>query len=135
VTARLYEPDSLAGVRIVQSPFGAETVDSFQSDWLSVFVDGRQCLLASLTRSGDGVLQAVWSQSPILARSLYDYLNSDLHHYAFRPILENATSLHEARAAYAELERTFPPGGDLGFRDFRSALQSNWPEAVPPEEE
>ena len=65
--------------------------------------------------------------------AFYDYLNSDLHHYAFRPILENAASLHEARAAYAELQAAFPPGGDLGFHDFRTSIESNWPEAEPPE--
>jgi sugar-specific transcriptional regulator TrmB len=128
VTARIYEPAPLAGARVVLSPFGAETLEAFRSEWLSVFVDGRQCLLGSFAKSGATVLQAMWSESPILARSLYDYVNSDLHHYAFRPILESATSLEEARAAYAELQKAFPPGGDLGFRELRESIENNWPQ-------
>jgi sugar-specific transcriptional regulator TrmB len=126
VTVRIYRPDSLAGVRIVQSPFGESTIRELGSEWISVLVDGRQCLLGSLAPGGEAVLQALWTESPLLARSLYDGLNSDLHHYAFRPLLESAADLEEARAAYARLQEAFPPGGDLGTREYFRSIRSNW---------
>lgn len=131
VTVRIYRPDSLAGVRIVQSPFGETTIEELGSEWLSVLVDGRQCLLGSLTPGGGSVLHALWTESPLLARSLYDGLNSDLHHYSFRPILESAADLDEARAAYARLQKAFPPGGDLGTREYFASIRAQWTEGSP----
>lgn len=123
VSARVYRPDSLAGVRMVQSPFGEKTVESMRSQWLAVFVDGRQFLLGHLFTGGRGVYQATWSRNPFLARAFYDYVNSDLHHYVFRSRLESARSLEEARAAYRQTEAEFPPGGDLGFREMQAFFE------------
>jgi len=131
LTVRIYRPDSLTGVRIVQSPFGESTIRELGSEWLSVLVDGRQCLLGSLAPGGGSVLHALWTESPLLARSLYDGLNSDLHHYSFRPILESAADLDEARAAYARLQDAFPPGGDLGTREYFASIRAQWPEGSP----
>lgn len=117
VTARLYRAESLAGVRLVQSPFGAENLRTFKSEWLALLIDGRQFLLAHLLKAGRGVVNAVWSANPTVARALYDHANSDFHHYAFRPRLETAASLDELRSEYRRLQRAFPPGGDLGFQD------------------
>jgi hypothetical protein len=127
VTVRIYRPDSLAGVRIVQSPFGEASIKEVGAEWLSVLVDGRQCLLGSLARGGDAVLQALWTESPLLARSMYDSLNSDLHHYALRPVLETATDLEEVRKAYDRLQQEFPPGGDLGSREYFGSIRASWP--------
>jgi hypothetical protein len=68
----------------------------------------------------------VWSANPVLARTFFDSANSDLHHYAFRPLLETATSLEELRDAYAELQEQFPVGGDLGFRDLLERIHRDW---------
>ncbi len=117
VTARLYEPSTLAGVRVVHSPYGSQTVRGFGSDWLALFVDGRQFLLANLVAGGAGVLNAVWSANPTVSRVLYDHANSDFHHYAFRSALYANDSVDELRAEYERLQAIFPPGGDLGFKD------------------
>ena len=129
VSARLYAPGSLAGVRIVQSPFGEKTIDMMRSQWVAAFVDGRQFLLGHLYTGGKGVYQAIWSRNPYLARPFYDYVNSDLHHYVFRSRLESAQSLDEARAAYRKTEAEFPPGGDLGFREMQALFDRELVEA------
>ncbi len=116
VTVRVYEETRIPGVRVILSPIGERTMESFRSQWMALFIDGRQFLVAQL-RSGGGVLYAVWSANLILARAIYAYLNSDLHHYAFRQRLHDAASLEEAVKAYAELEQVFPAGGDLGFAE------------------
>jgi sugar-specific transcriptional regulator TrmB len=122
VTARIYKPDHLEGVRLVLSPFGQEDLELFRSEWLSLFVDGRQALLAHLHRGRGGVHQATWTANLFLARAFYDYINSDLHHYAFYPSLWTATSLEELRAEYERLARALPPGGDRGARDLLGHL-------------
>lgn len=122
VTARIYKPDHLDGVRLVLSPFGKEDLKIFRSEWLSLFVDGRQVLLAHLHRGGGGVYQATWTANLFLARAFYDYINSDLHHYAFRPSLQTARSMRELRAEYERLARALPPGGDLGAKDLLGHL-------------
>jgi sugar-specific transcriptional regulator TrmB len=126
VCARIYQPDNLAGVHVVQSPFGDETLRKFRSQWIAVFVDGRQFLLGHLFTGEEDVYQAIWSRNPFLARAFYDYVNSDLHHYAFRSRLESVRTLEEARKAYAEMEALFPPGGDLGFLELRALMKREW---------
>lgn len=117
VTVRVYEETPIPGVRVVCSPFGARTMELFRSQWMGLFIDGRQFLLAQLRTADSGVHYAVWSANLILARALYTYINSDLHHYAFRRRLQEANSLEDAVNAYAELEEVFPAGGDLGFQE------------------
>ena len=129
VTARVYEPASLRGVRLIHSPFGKENLRTFRSQWLAVLIDGRRLLLAHLLPGGDGVLHAIWSANPHLARAIYDHANSDFHHYAFRPALEKATSLEQVRAEYDRLQKAFPPGGDLGFKDLLELFSADWPAA------
>jgi len=128
IAARLYEPAPLEGVRVIQSPYGKENLRAFKSQWLSLFVDGRQFLLAHLFPGGDGVYQATWSANPYLARAFYDYVNSDLHHYAFQPHLETALSLGELKDEYDRLQNEFPVADDLGWKDLLDVFATEWPE-------
>lgn len=127
ITARVYQAETVTGVRMVQSPYGMENLRIFKSDWLALLVDGRQFLLANLLKAGKGVFNAIWSANPMVSRALYDYANSDFHHYAFRPVLGAATSVEQLRAEYDRLREVFPPGGDLGFRDLLTGFAMNWP--------
>jgi sugar-specific transcriptional regulator TrmB len=126
VTARIYLPDEIDGVNTILSPFGDENLRTFRSQWLSLFADGRQFLLALLASAGETVYQAVWSESPILAWALFGYVSSDFHHYAFRPFLDQADSTDEARAAYDRLQDSFPIGGSPGFRDLIQRIERDW---------
>jgi hypothetical protein len=129
VTVRFYEPNSIEGVREIHSPFDRDTWPLGEAQWLSLHVDGQQYLLGYLTRGGRGVRQVVWSASPLLAPALYQYVNSDFHHYSFAALLESATSLEQLRAAYAELMEAFPVAGDLGTRELFRTLAPEGAEA------
>ncbi|UCF32462.1 MAG: hypothetical protein JSV78_09010 [Phycisphaerales bacterium] len=135
VTARIYEPAAIDGVRIIRSPYGAQNLQLFKTQWLAVMIDGRQFLLAHLLKGGAGVFSATWSANPAVSRALYDYANSDFHHYAFRPALETAGSVSEIRAEYAKLSDAFPAGGDPGFKDFLEKFSENLPGADDAEED
>ncbi len=117
VAARIHRPAELNGVRVILSPYGSENLRVWRAQWLTLYVDGRQYLQANLMTGGGGVHHAVWSENPYLARALYSYVNSDLHHYAFRPHIKAATSLDELRREYDQLQQVFPVGGDLGYQD------------------
>jgi len=117
VAARVYAGETLAGVQMIQSPFSEMNKTVWRSQWLALFVDGRQFLLGHLVQGGGGVYECVWSASPFIARAFYSFVNSDLHHYAFLPHLEGAASVEELRVEYDRLQKVFPVGGDLGFKD------------------
>ncbi len=117
IVARVYEPVELAGIRVITSPYGEELAATWDAQWLAIFVDGRQHLLGQFSGDGRHVVQAVWSRSPFLSSAMYGYVNSDLHHYAFRASLQTAETVEQVRAEYDRLQRVFPVGGDLGWRD------------------
>jgi hypothetical protein len=115
IVVRVYKPIRIKGVRTILSPFGEQNLKAWGSQWLALYVDGLQYVQAILMNGGRGVHHAIWSRNIYVARNLYSYLNSDLHHYSFREILDRADSVEELRAAYRKLEEVFPPGGDIGF--------------------
>ncbi len=115
ITARVYTPTSIEGVRLVMSPWGAENLRVMKAQWLAIFADGREFILGNVLSGGKGVQQVVWSASSLLSLALYDYVNSDLHHYSFRPLLEAADSLEELRGQYNKLEEAFPRWAGLDW--------------------
>ncbi len=124
ISIRTYQGSSFDHVRTVHSPIGKTTLGAMNSEWLSLFVDGRQFLIASLTRDTGEVLEAIWSANMYLARVFYSHVNTDLFHYSFSPILEKATSVEEVMVEYQRLDQEFPPGGDLGFKDMIDAFNT-----------
>lgn len=116
ITARVYAPTEIKGVRIISSPYGEDLAAHWNAQWLAVFVDGLQYLFAQFSEDGTHIVQAVWSQSPFLSSAIFGYVNSDLHHYAFRSILQECSSADEIRAEYNRLQKDFPVGGDLGWK-------------------
>ncbi len=117
ISVRTYTGETLEGARMIHSPFSESNMDTWNSQWMALFVDGRQFLLAHLSQDEKGVYEAIWSANLFLARAFYSYVNSDLHHYSFRPLLEQVSSTDQMREEYFRTETLFPPGGDLGFRD------------------
>jgi predicted transcriptional regulator len=115
ITARVYAPTTIEGVRIVVSPWGEENLRIMKAQWLAIFADGREFILGNVLSGGKGVQQVVWSASSLLSLALYDYVNSYLHHYSFRPLLEAAGSLEELRSQNKRLEEVFPRWGGLDW--------------------
>lgn len=124
IAVRVYAGEHLEKVRVIQSPFGAQNLEIWRSQWLAFFIDGRQFLLGHLGEGGKGVFEAVWSANPFIARAFYSYVNSDLHHYSFVPLLDSAGSMDALRQAYDQLQGAFPAGGDLGFKELSALFAS-----------
>jgi sugar-specific transcriptional regulator TrmB len=67
VGVKAYEPVSLREAEVFVYPDGRAVIGRWPGQWVNVVVDGREHLLALLTRDGRGVHQAVWSESPYLS--------------------------------------------------------------------
>jgi sugar-specific transcriptional regulator TrmB len=83
VVVHTYEPSGVAGVREVPEQRAQEILTSLPGDHLSLVIDAREYLVAMLTGNGDGVYQAVWTQSVILAGQqhigmLYEYMLAEV---------------------------------------------------------
>ena len=67
VAVKAYEPTSLREAEVFVHPGGRDVIGRWPGQWVNVVVDGREHLLALLTRDGAGIHQAVWSESPYLS--------------------------------------------------------------------
>jgi sugar-specific transcriptional regulator TrmB len=70
VLAKVYRPVTLPGVELVERLRGEEITEGLNRDSLSLSIDGREQLLASLYPGGEPE-QAVWTESPFLSFKLY----------------------------------------------------------------
>lgn len=67
VGVKAYEPTALRGAEVFVHPEGRAVIRRWPGQWVNVVADGREHLLALLTRDGAGVHQAVWSESNYLS--------------------------------------------------------------------
>ena len=73
------EPEPKArGVNLVCTPSAARLMELCPGVQITVVVDGRQVLLASLDADGGRVVNAVWSDNPYMALTLHNGLVSDI---------------------------------------------------------
>ncbi|HVG24822.1 MAG TPA: helix-turn-helix domain-containing protein [Thermoanaerobaculia bacterium] len=77
VYVQAYDDTVIKGAIHITPPDPAAVLAYWQSEQLNVVVDGEQCLVALLTRSLDGIHQALWSNSPYLAALLHGGLTAE----------------------------------------------------------
>jgi sugar-specific transcriptional regulator TrmB len=61
IAVKVYRQCDIHGVEIVHAQDGEKTIQRWPGQWANGIVDGREHLLAFLSRDGTRVLQAVWS--------------------------------------------------------------------------
>jgi sugar-specific transcriptional regulator TrmB len=101
VVVQLYQPEDLdRRIQVVVKPTGPELLARWPGQWLNLVADSREHLLALLHAEGDGVHQAVWSESSYL---------SVLHHSGLScEILDSAVgALIRARSPLAAITREY----------------------------
>jgi sugar-specific transcriptional regulator TrmB len=64
---KAYEPAQIEGAEVVVYPRGHTILKRWPGQWLNLVTDGRETLLAFLTRDGKGIHQALWSGSAYLS--------------------------------------------------------------------
>jgi hypothetical protein len=77
VVAKTYAPTEIPGVRVILNPNPDKVTSMYPGQWIVLFIDGAEYLLAALTPDGQGLKQAVWSGSPFLAWVLYTSVSAE----------------------------------------------------------
>jgi sugar-specific transcriptional regulator TrmB len=67
VLVKAYAPAQIERAEVVVNPRGYRVLKRWAGQWLNLVTDGRESLLAFLTRDGKGVHQALWSGSAYLS--------------------------------------------------------------------
>lgn len=103
VGAKVFEPLALEGCDIVCDPRGLAAVVTGPGEWLFMTVDGTSLLLALLDPAGERVLQAFWSENPLMVWNLYTGMSSDLVLAAIRPLIAADAGREAIEKRQAEL--------------------------------
>ncbi len=78
VLAKVYEPCSMEGVRVVISGRANQTLRRWPGQWANAVIDGHEHVLALLSRDGTRVHQAIWSGSAFLSLVYHVSLVSEM---------------------------------------------------------
>ncbi len=80
VAVKVYRPCNVGGAQVVTAPKGQETIKRWPGQWANGVVDGREHMLAFLSRDGARVLQAVWSTNTYTSWIYHSSLMFELLH-------------------------------------------------------
>jgi sugar-specific transcriptional regulator TrmB len=116
ITVRSYKSDDLEGPLLIQSPFGTDTFKEHNGNWLSIFADGTQFLIAHLTPDCEKVRYAYWSQNPFLSWAFFSYISRDFLYYSLRPSITSSKTIEELQSILQSLEIQYPIGMEPGSR-------------------
>ena len=108
VIVKAYESLEVAGVRMVVRPRGYEIVEAIPGSLVSLNIDGQEHLLAMLADDGDGVHQAIWTSSIIVAYLLYNGLVNEVSQVAVMQALDSDASAGVIRRRFEELRHLHP---------------------------
>jgi len=121
VAVKAYEPTSVREAEVFVHPEGRAVIERWPGQWVNVVVDGREHLLALLTRDGRGVHQAVWSESTYLSWVYHSAVARELSMADVeRRVAEGATSkeLRAGMERYRRIVASDAPGFELLLRRF-----------------
>ena len=121
VAVKAYEPVSLSEAEVFVHPEGKAVMARWPGQWVNVVADGREHLLALLTRDGRDVQQAVWSESTYLSWVYHSAVSRELIMADVeRRIAEGATAkeLRDRMRRYQRIVASDAPGFDLLVRRF-----------------
>ena len=80
VAVKAYRPCKVKGAEIVIAPKGEENMSRWPGQWANGVVDGKDHLLAYLSRDGKSVVQAVWSTNTYTSWIYHSGLMFELLH-------------------------------------------------------
>ena len=113
ITVRVYTKNNyqkiknIYGVRTILSPFGSKTLLSWKLQWLSIFSDGKQHLVAFINTKENTVAHAIWSENTLLSWAFFSYIHIDFLYFSMRPLILEAKSLPDLKKKFIEVENSF----------------------------
>jgi sugar-specific transcriptional regulator TrmB len=104
VAVKAYEPADVPQVDVVVHPQGRMSLQRWSGQWLNLVTDGREYLLAFLTKDARGLHQAVWSGSAYLSWVYHCAVGAELTLAALQRDLEDGATLAELRQVIADYQ-------------------------------
>ena len=77
VVVKTYRPTEIPGVQIILNPSADKVSSMYPGQWLVLFIDGAEHLLAALPDEGEDVLQAVWTGSVFLSWLMHTSVSAE----------------------------------------------------------
>jgi sugar-specific transcriptional regulator TrmB len=132
---KAYAPAQIERAEVVVHPRGHTVLKRWPGQWLNLVTDGRESLLAFLTRDGKGIHQALWSGSAYLSWVYFSAVGCETILAAVEQSLEEGATgkeLRELIRSYQDLFRPSVPGyqellhrfGDVGSATASSILNA-----------
>jgi sugar-specific transcriptional regulator TrmB len=125
VGVKAYEPTSMREAEVFVLPDGRSVIGRWPGQWLNVVVDGREHLIALLTRDGLGVHQAVWSESAYISWVYHSALAGELILADVEKRVAEGASSTELRASVERYQRVVASDAP-GFRQLVRRF-GDWP--------
>lgn len=97
----------LDGPKLVLEPDHENTRRRWPGEWLCVMMDGSEFLYALLAKNGDGVIQAIWSESPTLSWILQSSFSNEIGYTELRSGFERQCTRQELAAIYRSTRSNF----------------------------
>src|SRR5262249_38699194 len=106
---KAYEPAQVERAEVVVHPRGHTILKRWPGQWLNLVADGRESLLAFLTRDGTGVHQALWSGSAYLSWVYHGAVGCETILAAIEQSLESGATAAELRQLIRSYQGLFRP--------------------------
>jgi HTH-type transcriptional regulator, sugar sensing transcriptional regulator len=130
VAVELYEPAELPGVRVLSHLPQEGILERLPIQWIALSVDGREHLIAALSKDGDRVLQGMWTASLILSWSQLGSAVWAMVAFAMCQKIDQGAPYETIREEYHAWRRHFPMFSSPGYFALRERL--GLPPVEPP---
>ncbi len=126
-----YEETDLRGVRVTPLPYGGDIDEYLPLQWISVFTDGQESLIAALSLDGGTVFQAVWTASLLLSWGQGSYAKWALFCHDLIRLLEAGAGREELVEERRRWEEAYPGFVSPGYQEMRRRFALNGGERCP----
>jgi hypothetical protein len=113
ILVKAYAPVQIERADVIVHPHGHKVMKRWPGQWLNLVADGRESLLAFLTRDGKGVHQALWSGSAYLSWVYHSAVGSETILAAVEQSVDKGATgaqLGDLIRSYYDLFRPSVPG-------------------------
>ncbi|WP_394844497.1 TrmB family transcriptional regulator [Pendulispora brunnea] len=124
VCVQTYAPATFPpGIHVFENPAGARQLEAWPGgQWLNIVADAREYLFALLRTGGEGVHQAVWSESPCLSVVHHSGIKSEMTVVGFQRLIEAKADAAAFAQAFARTQQLFGAVDLPGYAALRERL-------------
>jgi sugar-specific transcriptional regulator TrmB len=117
LTMLVYEPVRLPGALVIATCKDHPAPDRFPITWLALSTDGRECLIAAISRDGESLLEAFWAASPFFAWVHSSYMMMSILAENIGALVEEGGTLKDIKRSYNTFFKHNVPYSAPGFAD------------------